>query len=215
MSAFPIQDRPASGREACLGFCFLFSLAQPTFPPPPLPHSDDVYRYAKLALNAWDHSVTKPQEVEDLKHAIAEQFVVALHEDEVLLERKNRTKMQRVCRRMRLFFCFMAGRILATYSRINLRGYAATPPPSPLSPEGYPLHTSCHRVAVVSHHSSRGGLCNRVADHNVSAAERGVEPAIYVAGVTVRINRAGRRVPDQCYAPNDRSDHHEDRKGQN
>lgn len=81
-------------------------------------------KFAKLALNAWDHSITKENEVEDLKvravatlcarcastgrppptrifapppsplqFAIAEQFVVALHEED-LVQAKGRRSLQ-------------------------------------------------------------------------------------------------------------------------
>jgi len=53
-------------------------------------------KYAKLALNAWDHSISKPKEVEDLKFAIAEQFVVALHEEDLKKQKQKRTRRERI-----------------------------------------------------------------------------------------------------------------------
>jgi hypothetical protein len=57
--------------------------------------TDGKAKYAKLALNVWDHSLRKEGDVEDLKYATHEAFIVALNDEKTSLLSKSRTLQQR------------------------------------------------------------------------------------------------------------------------
>ena len=52
-------------------------------------------KYAKLSLNAWDHSQSKQNEVDDFMYNMRQSFFLAVHEDDVISAKDSRTVDER------------------------------------------------------------------------------------------------------------------------
>lgn len=57
---------------------------------------DKQSRFAQSALNAWDHSLRDPREVEDLKHSLLDQYFLSVHELHTDNLKKSRTFKERL-----------------------------------------------------------------------------------------------------------------------
>ncbi|GBG31478.1 Transmembrane channel-like protein 5 [Hondaea fermentalgiana] len=78
---------------------------------------DSQSRFAQSALNAWDHSISDPREVEDLKHTLLDQYFLTTHELNTANKKKSRSFKERLTLRAR--------RITANFIYISVQGSSA------------------------------------------------------------------------------------------